>query len=377
MAGSPIVFGLQAEQLARLSAAVPAVHRWYHENARDLPWRASRDPYAIWISEVMLQQTQVATVVPYYRRWLRAFPTVQALASSQEADVLRLWEGLGYYSRARNLHRAAREIVARHGGVVPEATSEFSALPGVGEYTTAAVLSIAFGKPLAAVDGNVKRVLSRLVALDAVPNKSAILRELRELATQLMDGHSPACHNQAMMELGATLCRPRQADCARCPFGGAEDAEVACRAAALGQPTKYPRRNARRPVPHRHYAVAVVEDARGRLLLLQRPDGGLLAGLWDFPAVPTQSDDLAESDLLQMLQRDHGLQVRVVKDQRIVEHAYTHFRVSLRPFRCQLLGQVSRASEAGPARRWLGAEALAEHALPRTARMILAEPVKS
>ncbi|MCI0341770.1 MAG: A/G-specific adenine glycosylase [Planctomycetales bacterium] len=255
---------------------------WYRRARRALPWRRTRDPYRIWVSEVMLQQTTVATVTPYWRRFLRRFPTVRALARAEEDEVLVLWSGLGYYSRARNLHRAAREIVSRHGGRFPRTLDAALALPGIGRYTAGAVLSIAYGVPLAVVDGNVARVLARLFLVRGDPRSPRAARRLWTLADSLVPAVGPGDWNQALMELGATLCAPDSPRCAPCPV------RSACRAHRAGLQEKVPSAS---PRPK---TVAVEETAAllrrdGAVLLVQRPGWGLLGGLWDLPAGKPES----------------------------------------------------------------------------------------
>ena len=222
---------------------------WYHRNQRRLPWRETRDPYRIWVSEVMLQQTRVATVVDYYHRFLDRFPDVHVLAEAEQQAVLKVWEGLGYYARARNLHRAAQQVTAEHGGCIPADYDRFRALPGVGEYIAAAVLSIAFDRPHAVVDGNVKRVLARIEGLDAPVNQASSHRIFRETADRRLHRTAPGAFNQAMMELGALVCTPRRPDCRKCPVN------AVCRAFGTDTVGRYPRRVQPKAVPE--YAVAV------------------------------------------------------------------------------------------------------------------------
>jgi A/G-specific adenine glycosylase len=256
--------------IARLLAA------WYRQGHRDLPWRETSDPYRIWVSEIMLQQTRVQTAIPYYQRFLERFPTVAALAAADEDAVLALWSGLGYYSRARNLHEAAREIQARGG--FPTSYSELRKLAGIGDYTAAAIASMAFGEPRAAVDGNVLRVVAR-VANDASDTGSAKVREkFRAIAQAWMDRQDPAGFNQAMMELGATICLPRNPLCQACPVS------VRCRARQMGTAAGLPVKLRRHAAVHMDAVLLLVEDG-GRVLLRRREAGARrMAGFWDLPA---------------------------------------------------------------------------------------------
>lgn len=273
--------------------------------ARPLPWREERTPYRVLVSEVMLQQTRVDTVIPYYHRWLQRFPDARALADAPLDDVLKAWEGLGYYSRARNLHRAAREITERYDGELPDSAADLRSLPGVGEYTAGAVASIAFSRPEPAVDGNVRRVLSRLEDLDD-PRPS----ELRDRARTLVDPQRPGDFNEALMELGATICRPRDPQCEVCPL------RPWCRSLAAGTTADRPRPR-KRPAPRTVTVdVAVILDSSDRALFARRPSEGLLAGLWEFPE---RTRIRAE------------VQVREEAELESVFHAFTHIHATYRP----------------------------------------------
>jgi A/G-specific adenine glycosylase len=265
--------------------ALPAFRRrllaWYRREKRDLDWRRTRDPYAIWISEIMLQQTRVAAVIPYYRRFLARFPTVRHLARARSDIVLRHWAGLGYYSRARNLHRAAKEIVARHGGAFPRGLDDALALPGIGRYTAAAVLSIAYDQPLAVLDGNVARVLARLGAVRGDLRQPAIWRSLAAGADALLASGAASDWNQAMMELGATICTPQTPRCDKCPV------ERWCRARALGIAEELPAARVKSKTQRVTLAAAVLLDPQGRTLLVRQTDdaGALFSRMWQFPAI--------------------------------------------------------------------------------------------
>src|SRR5712692_1411321 len=276
--------------------------RWFHEHRRDLPWRRTDDPYRIWISEVMLQQTRVAAVLPYYKRFLTRFPSVGALAGAREAEVLKYWAGLGYYSRARLLHRAAKEIVARHRGRFPRDVESAKALPGVGPYTAAAVLSIAYDVPLPVLDGNVARVLARLGAVRGELRATKRWRKLEARAKELLAIHAPGDWNQAMMELGATVCTPRAPLCRACPVS------KACRAFALRIADALPEKRKKRAAVSLRIAAAVLLDPAGRTLLVRGSDGNaaqIFSRLWQFPAVEVRGD--AAMELRGVLARQFGL----------------------------------------------------------------------
>jgi A/G-specific adenine glycosylase len=319
--------------LLKISAAdVPKLRRrilsWFAERKRDLPWRRTRDPYRIWLSEIMLQQTRVSAVIPYYERFLENFSGVRTLARANTDRVLACWAGLGYYSRARNLQRAAQEIVSKHSGEFPREYDDALALPGVGRYTAAAVLSIAYGAPRAVLDGNVARVLARMGALRRDLRAPAVWRTLEETAQELLERKSPGDWNQAMMELGATLCTPKSPRCEQCP------ARKWCRAHALGIAEKLPSARKKQSTVHMTLAAAVLLDPRGRTLLVRRADGDgvLFSRLWQFPALETTGKD-AGAALSAHLREKFG----VTEPCRLTplasaRHAVTFRNIRLRPF---------------------------------------------
>lgn len=296
-----------------------------------MPWRGTRDPYRIWVSEVMLQQTRVAAVAPYYQRFLRRFPTVAALARAREADVLRYWAGLGYYRRARNLHRAARRLVAEHGGRFPRRLETALALPGVGRYTAAAVLSIAFGEPLAVLDGNVARVLARLEAVRGELRAPRRWRQLEARAQALLDRRAAGDWNQAMMELGAVVCMPRAPRCAACPV------TRWCRAHALGIADRLPSRRAKPATVEVELAAAIFLDPAGCTLLV--PPGGGHDGIFfsrmpQFPAVRVRHDAARElAERLRGMTPANGLRLDALPP---VRHIVTRYALTLRPFLIQI-----------------------------------------
>ena len=331
--------------------------RWYAQHRRELPWRRSRDPYRIWVSEVMLQQTQVKTVVPYYRRFIERFGEVARLAAADDHEVLKLWEGLGYYARARNLHRAARQVAADFGGRIPDNWQAFRALPGVGDYIAAAVLSIAFDQAYAVVDGNVKRVLARLKKISAPVNQPAPHRLYQQTAQALLDAAAPGRFNQALMELGALVCTPRRPDCGKCPL------KDCCGAFGSGAVDRYPKRVKQKKTPTEHVAVGVVFK-QGRVLIVRRPSAGVLGGLWEFPEGAIGEGEAAEAACVRAVAEAVGLEVAVAEHVGRVRHAYTHFKIVQEVFRCRYLaGRVQRATAVD--HRWIPLEDLEAYALHR------------
>ena len=336
---------------------------WFARERRDLPWRRTRDPYRIWVAEIMLAQTQVATVIPYYERFLGRFPDLDALATAPLDDVLKAWEGLGYYARARNLHRAAREIASRHGGRFPSDPHLVRALPGVGEYTAAALLSIAFGRDEVAVDGNVRRVLSRLYQVTDRPESPAARARLRELARAILPPGQAGAFNQALMDLGAAVCTPRRPRCAACPLEGH------CRARQCGVQEEVPVRRRRPATPHYQVTAAVIER-EGYVLIAQRPAEGLLGGLWEFPGGKQEPDETLAACLKREIREELGIEVEVLDPLTSVEHGYTHFSITLHAFRCRWLAGEPRALGCADW-RWVRPEELARYAFSAADRRVI------
>jgi A/G-specific adenine glycosylase len=329
----------------------------YDRHARELPWRRDTDPYRVLVSEIMLQQTRVETVRGYYDPWLERFPTVEALADAGEDEVLKAWEGLGYYRRARNLHRAARVVREDLDGRIPGEYDELRALPGIGEYTAGAVASIAFGEVVPAVDGNVKRVLARLY--DVADPKA---RWLRERAAELVDPERPGDWNQALMELGATVCTPRSPKCGACPWGDV------CVARAAGTQAERPAKSAKRPVPKAAFGVAVIHAA-DRVLLTRRPDEGLLAGMWSFPETDDASADGVLALVRELGMRPLGGPVAL----GVVRHRFTHLDACYHPWSVDIAPPVG-ADPGGHSGEcaWVDPLDPGDRALPRAQQKVLA-----
>jgi A/G-specific adenine glycosylase len=329
---------------------VTALLGHYDAHRRDLPWRDRTDPYAVWVSEIMLQQTRVETARPYYERWLERFPDLDALADAEMDDVLRAWQGLGYYTRARNLHRAAQIVRERYQGAIPGDPAELRRLPGVGEYTAGAVASIAFGVPTPAVDGNVRRVLARLHDLE-----DPTTAQLQRLAAELVPGDRPGDFNQALMELGATVCTPRAPDCDACPVA------YWCRARERGVQEARPRRARRAPVPRETVETSVIVRGDGAFLLTRRPPRGLLAELWEFP---DQTAPAWVADL-----RRRALSATALEP---VSHTFSHKQIEYRPTLYRLdadpvlgVDQISGGDDASPpSAAWAHPHDLTHYALP-------------
>jgi len=331
---------------------------WYRTNKRILPWRQTSDPYNIWISEAMLQQTQVKTVIPYYNRFLKEFPTVRELAGDDRQKVLKMWEGLGYYSRAVNLHKAAKMVVAEFAGKIPSELNLIKKLPGVGDYISAAVLSIAFRKPLAVVDGNVKRVLARLYCLTEPVNDFKKKKSFFEKANLLLNKNFPGDHNQAMMELGALICTPRNQNCDICPV---------CRFCSAFQNkvvVEYPKKIAKAKTPLYYIAIGVIYND-GKMLITKRKEKGLLGGLWEFPGGKREPKESAETACIREIKEETGLRVSIIRHLKTVRHAYTHFKISMEVFICRYESGNVRLN--GPVDfRWITKDEISDFPFPKS-----------
>jgi A/G-specific adenine glycosylase len=303
---------------------------WYASHARKLPWRSHPDPYVVWISEIMLQQTRVETVIPYFERWLARFPTLQSLADADLQEVLALWEGLGYYSRARNLHRAAAIVVSEYGGELPNSAVGLQKLPGIGRYTAGAIASLAFGQDEAALDGNIRRVLARVFNVD-VPARSPLGEQcLWDLATSHLPPGRAGDYNQALMDLGAGICTPRNPDCSHCPL------QQFCAAYALGLQEERPVRQLKPQIPHYTVTAAVLRKD-GQVLIARRPEKGLLGGLWEFPGGKLQPGESLPRGLRREIEEELAADIEVGRELGVYTHAFTHFRITLHAFDCHLL----------------------------------------
>jgi len=343
---------------------------WYEVEARDLPWRQTEDPYAIWVSEIMLQQTRVETVLPYYERFLDRFPTVDALASATIDEILKAWEGLGYYRRVHHLHRAAKIVVEEHGGQVPRSVEKLRPLPGIGPYTAAAIASIAFGRDEPVLDGNVARVLARLFCVPGDPARAAARKRLREAAERLLPRREASRFNQALMDLGARICRPRSPRCHACPIASQ------CDAHHTGQEVLYPQKRARKAVPHVEVVAGIVwsgepfaDDAR--LLIARRNDDDMLGGLWEFAGGRVEEGETREAALVRELHEELAIDVQVIGPFMQLDHAYTHFRITLHAYHCRHTGGQPQAVDCADW-AWVKADELDAYAFPTADRRILA-----
>ncbi|MCU0917133.1 MAG: A/G-specific adenine glycosylase [Planctomycetes bacterium] len=337
---------------------------WFAANARDLPWRRTNDPYAVWISEIMLQQTRVEAVAPYYERFLARFPTVASLARARLDTVLKLWEGLGYYARARSLQRAAQEIVSRWGGRLPSSREELLTLPGIGRYTAGAIASIAFDRREPLVDGNVARVLCRIFRLHGSPKDTAIRERLWSIAQELVPAQRPGQFNQALMELGAEVCLPRGPRCHVCPV------ERVCEARLHHEQDLLPTRVPKKRLPHYVVAVGVIYH-RGRILIDKRQPEGLLGGLWEFPGGKKQRGESLPAAVRREVREELAITVRVGRPLAVVDHAYSHFHVRLHAFECTYVSGTPRCIACADF-KWVRPGDLGRYAFPAANKKIIA-----
>ena len=334
--------------------------KWYAENARDLPWRRSRDPYAIWVAEVMLQQTRVEAVIPYYQRWMQRFPDVTALADASQQEVLRTWEGLGYYGRARNLHRAAQHLVVANRGNLPSSIAELQRLPGVGRYTAAAIAAIAFEIDAVALDGNLRRVLARYTDLELDPRSPDGEQRLLAAADRLLPRGQASAFNQALMDLGASLCSPRAPACAACPLA------TGCLAYSQGTQEQRPVRGQRRVGPH-HQVTAGVVHRDGKVLICRRPEDKLYGGLWEFPGGKQEPGETLAACLRRELREELGIEVHPGVSLGSFNHAFTHFSVTVHAFDCPAIGAQPQPLEHSEI-RWVYPEELQQYPMGKVDR---------
>lgn len=338
---------------------------WYNKNKRMLPWRGVEDPYAVWVSEIMLQQTRVETVLPYYKKWMKRFPTVGALAKASERDVLNAWEGLGYYSRARNFHKAAKIVVAKYGGQLPRDLRELQSLPGIGRYTAGALASIIFGMNEPALDGNLKRVYARLFDVNLPVDSAEGDSLLWKLAHENTPNGKAAGFNQALMDLGALICLPKNPRCLICPL------QTMCLARERGTETRRPVKKQKKAVPHYIHAAAVImrrvgNPARPEVLLAQRPSKGLLGGMWEFPNARVEQDPARGlAGAIKSVYR-FGVRVKRTFDPLpAVEHTYSHFHVTVHAFLCELTSVPKNGNM-----KWIALKDLENYPMGRIDRQI-------
>lgn len=369
---SPLETAVSQSSITALQTVPSSLLAWWDTGHADLPWRRTHDPYAIWVSEIMLQQTQITTVIPYYERWISRFPTVQDLAAAPLDDVLKLWEGLGYYSRARNLHAAAQQVVAEYNGRIPSTVPQLLTLKGIGRYTAGAIASIAFDQPAPVLDGNVIRVLSRLSDLPDDVTTTTAQKYLWLLADELVPSARPGDFNQALMELGQQVCVPKKPMCLLCPLS------TDCRARQHGTQLERPVRPPRKNTPHYDVVAGIIWEqgtptpsSDARFLIAKRPLDGLLGGLWEFPGGKQEDGESLPDALIREIDEELKMEIQVGEFQTSIKHAYTHFRITLHALHAfHIQGTPQHIGVADHA--WVTLSQLDPYAIAVTDRKIIA-----
>jgi A/G-specific adenine glycosylase len=348
------------DQLEGLRAALLS---WFDVHRREMPWRQEKDAYSIWLSEIMLQQTRVDQATPYYLRFKQAFPRLEDLAKADLHDVLMLWEGLGYYSRGRNLHKAAKKIHFELAGQFPDTYDELLTLPGVGPYTAAAISSIAFGEANAVVDGNVIRVISRFLGIQDDVRQASTQKYIQSFANTILDPKRPGDFNQALMELGSLVCSPKKPACDQCPWS------IRCVANKSLEQERYPYKAPKAKIPHHDIVVAVIQGADGKLLISRRKEDAMLGGLWEFPGGKRESDESLEATLHREIMEELGMKVEIIRPFEPIRHVYSHFKITLHAYLCTPVSGEANALQSDEV-RWVEVSALEDYPFPKANRRL-------
>lgn len=340
---------------------------WYQDHKREMPWRGEKDPYKIWISEIMLQQTRVDQAWPYFENFMKLFPTVFDLAEADQQQVLKAWEGLGYYSRARNLHAASKMVAEDFEGKLPESYDEIIKLKGIGPYTAAAITSIAFGKPNAVVDGNVIRVITRYYGIEDDVRSSKTTKQVQHLVNDLISQNHPADFNQAMMELGATVCSPTKPDCLNCPI------QTGCVATKVAKTDTIPYKSKAKKKPHLEIGVGIIEREDGKVLIALRPENVMLGGLWEFPGGKQEKGETIQQTVERELQEELDVEVHAYKELMNFKHTYSHFSITMHAYFCTLIYGTPKAKSSQEI-RWVEKSELKDYPFPK-ANKVLTEKI--
>lgn len=342
---------------------------WYKHHKREMPWRGELDPYKIWVSEIMLQQTRVDQATPYFRNFISLFPTVVDLANADQQEVLKAWEGLGYYSRARNLHAAAKTVVEDYNGKLPESYSEIIKLKGIGPYTAAAVTSIAFGKPNAVMDGNVIRVLTRYYGIEEDTRKTKTRNEVQDLANDLIDEQAPGDFNQAMMELGSEVCTPSAPDCMNCPI------QEGCIATKAAKTEVIPYKSPSKKKPHYTIGVGIIEREDGKILIALRPEDAMLGGLWEFPGGKQKEGEEIQQTVERELHEELGVVVKAYDELMNLKHTYSHFSITMHAWFCKLISGEAKPKESQEI-KWVEMSELEQLPFPKANKVLIEQLIK-
>lgn len=336
---------------------------WYQEHKREMPWRGEKDPYKIWISEIMLQQTRVEQARPYFERFMGLFPTVYELASASQQEVLKAWEGLGYYSRARNLHAASKMIVNDYDGKIPETYNEIIKLKGIGPYSAAAITSIAFGKPNAVVDGNVIRVVTRYAGIEDDVRKNKTTKQVQEIVNGLISHKEPANFNQAMMELGSIVCTPTNPDCLNCPI------QTGCIATKTAKTEVIPYKSKAKKKPHYELGVGIIEREDDEVLIALRPENAMLGGLWEFPGGKQEKGETMQQTVERELLEELGVEVHAYKELMKFKHVYSHFSINMHAWFCKLVSGTPKP-KCSQEIRWVKKSELEKYPFPKANKIL-------
>lgn len=336
---------------------------WFHKSKRPMDWRETEDPYCIWISEMMLQQTQVNTALKYYQKFIRRFPNIQKLANADLHEVLKAWEGLGYYSRARNLHKAAKVIEKEYEGNIPNNYKDLKLLPGIGDYTASAIQSIAFNEKMAVVDGNVIRILTRVFRITENVDSLQVRKRIRDFAKELLPDKDLRTHNEAIMELGALICTPRKPQCSRCPI------DHLCEGKKYNVQNELPIKTPRKPIPHYDVTAGIIWND-SKFLITLRPPKGLLGGLWEFPGGKREAGETLEACLKREIQEELNIRIRIFDHLVTVKHAYTHFRITLVVYQCIYLDGEIRMVDCEDY-QWITINEIEKYAFPGADRKVI------
>lgn len=336
---------------------------WYTDHRREMPWRETKDPYKIWISEIMLQQTRVDQAWPYFENFITQFPTVFDLARAPQQQVLKAWEGLGYYSRARNLHAASKMIVEDFEGKLPEEYDEIIKLKGIGPYTAAAITSIAFGKPNAVVDGNVIRVITRYYGIEEDVRKTGTTKQVQTHVNELISHEQPAEFNQGLMEIGSVVCTPTKPKCEECPIS------VGCVANKMAKTDSIPYKSPAKKKPHKHIGVGIIERENGKVLIALRPENVMLGGLWEFPGGKQEEGESIQQTVERELQEELGVEVHAYKEFMSLKHVYSHFSITLHAWNCKLFSGEPKPKSSQEI-RWVDITELEEYPFPKANKQL-------